>query len=339
MMVDIQIQQCYHVRVKEVDVREPDALDEKIFGLLAENGRMSNLEVAAKVGVSEKTVRQRIRRLIERDGMRVVATMDHKAPPSRLIVLVRVESGQRFVVADRMASMPQVDEVHLTTGAYELVVLASFESDSDALEFYVRHVEQGPGIEESLSTHVVETITGSTAARPDHFEQFDKQASSAGSMSELLDLACDVATASLGADRVHVAAGNVLPGDPTLSPWPSTMRWRGLSSRYVEEIRVKGQAEGIILPNIVKHNQHVFVADAATDPLLRSVADLVVSEGFHSWLGLPVCNDDTRSGTLCLYWNNIITYREDLVRRAQELADTLGKHLPRYSSEPSDVPA
>ena len=177
--------------------------------------------------MSEKTVRQRIRRLIERDGMRVVATMDLKAPPSRLIVLVRVESGQRFVVADRLASMPQVDEVHLITGAYELIVVASFESDSDALELYVRHVEQGPGIEESLSTHVVETITRSTATRPDHFEQFDKQASRVGSMSELLDLVCDVATVSLGANRVHVAIWNVWPADPALSPWPSTMRWQG----------------------------------------------------------------------------------------------------------------
>ncbi|WP_405164741.1 AsnC family transcriptional regulator [Nocardia sp. NBC_01499] len=313
-------------------MREFDALDTKIFGLLAENGRMSNLEVAAQVGVSEKTVRQRIRRLIERDGMRVVATMDLEAPPSRLIVLVRVESGQRFVVADRLASLPQVDAVHLTTGAYELIVLASFESDSDALEFYVRHVEQGPGIAESLSTHVVETITRGTATRPDLFAQFDKQASNVGSMSELLDLACDVATASLGADRVHVATG---PADPTLSAWPATMRWRGLSSRYVEEIRIKGQAEGVILPNIVKHNQHVFVADAQTDPLFHSVTDLVLSEGFHSWLGMPVRTGDTRRGTLCLYWNDIITYREDLVRQAQQLADTLGKHLPRYSSESS----
>ncbi|WP_328611100.1 AsnC family transcriptional regulator [Amycolatopsis sp. NBC_00345] len=318
-------------------MRELDALDKKIFGLLTGNGRMSNLEVAAQAGVSEKTVRQRIRRLIERDGMRVVATMDLQAPPSRLIVLVRVESGQRFVVADRLASMPQVDAVHLTTGAYELIVLASFESDSDALEFYVRHVEQGPGIKESLSTHVVETVTRGSAARPDHFEQFDQQASKAGSMAELLDLACDVATASLGADRVHVATGDVRPADATLSPWPSAMRWRGLSSRYVEEIRIKGQAEGVVLPNIVKHHQHVFVADARTDPLFRSVADLVLSEGFHSWLGLPVRTGDTRRGTLCLYWNDIIGYREDLVRQAQELADILGKHLPRYSSESPDA--
>jgi DNA-binding Lrp family transcriptional regulator len=314
-------------------VPDLDRLDQRIFELLAENGRMSNLEIAGQVGVSEKTVRQRMRRLMERDGMRVVATMAHDVAPSRLIVLVRAESGQRFAVAGRLASLPEVDEVHLTTGAYELIVVASFGSDSDALEFYVRHVEQGPGVEQSHSTHVVETITPRAAPRSDHFEQFDRRAAQAGSISELLDLACDVATETLGADRVHVSAGDSSVADPAPPLWTPTMRWRGLSSRYVEEICIKGRAEGAILPNVVKHNQHLFIADAQTDPLFRSVTDLVVAEGYHSWLGMPVRDRDTRRGVLCLYWNTVITYREDLIVRGQELADVLGSHLARYASE------
>ena len=316
---------------------ELDALDKKIFELLAENGRMSNLELAGHVGVSEKTVRQRIRRLIERDGMRIGATLDQDAAPSRLIVLVRAESGQRFAVADRLAALPEVDEVHLTTGAYELIVLASFDSDSDALEFYVSHVEQGIGIEESRSTHIVETITPGNARRSDSFEEFDVQATQVGSMSELLDLASDTATELLGADRVHVSADDYWFTGPASQPWTTTMRWRGLSSRYVEEIRIKGRVGGLILPNVIKHNQHVFVADAQTDPLFQSVSELVASEGYHSWLGMPVRNGDTRRGALCLYWNNVITYRDDLVVRAQVLADTLGKHLASYGSTPDSA--
>lgn len=313
---------------------ELDALDKRIFDLLAENGRKSNLEIAGLVGVSEKTVRQRIRRLIERDGMRVVATMRAEAAPSRLIVLVRAEPGQRFVVADRLASLPEVDEVHLTTGAYELVLLASFDSDSEALEFYVRHVEQGPGIEESTSTHVIETINPNANRGSDHFEQFNQQASAVGSITDLLDLACDVATASLGVDRVHVATGESWLGEPALALSTSTLRWRGLSSRYVEEI-VKRRANSVIVPNFIERNQHLFVADAQTDPLFHRVIDLVLSEGYHSWLCVPVRDRDTRRGTLTMYWDTIITYREHLVVRAQELADILGNHLARFASEPS----
>nr|WP_153413816.1 hypothetical protein [Nocardia macrotermitis] len=51
-------------------------------------------------------------------------------------------------------------------------------------------------------------------------------------------------------------------------------------------------------------------------------------------MGMPVCSGDSPRGTLCLYWNTVVTYREDLVLRAQELADILGKHLERYLSVP-----
>ncbi len=36
--------------------------------------------------------------------------------------------------------------------------------------------------------------------------------------------------------------------------------------------------------------------DGRADPLFRSVTELVASEGFHSWLGMPVCNGDTARG-------------------------------------------
>lgn len=36
--------------------------------------------------------------------------------------------------------------------------------------------------------------------------------------------------------------------------------------------------------------------DGRADPLFRSVTEVVASEGFHSWLGMPVCNGDTARG-------------------------------------------
>lgn len=318
---------------------ELDPLDRRIFELLAENGRMSNLEVAGRVGVSEKTVRQRIRRLIDRDGMRIGATLTRSAARSRLIVLVRAESGQRFAVGHRLAALPEVDEVHMTTGSWELIVMASFDSDSDALTFYVSHIEQAAGIEDSISTHVVETITSKTSESTAAFDQFEARASSAESLPDLLDLVCDAATELLGADRVHVSADDSWLTGSHPHSWTNSTRWRGLSSRYVDEILTVGRDSGLTLPNVVRHNQHLFVADARTDPLFESISHLVASEGYRSWFGMPVRSGDAQRGTLCLYWNRIITYREDLGIRAQELADMLGKHLARYGIEGSGAGA
>ena len=91
-----------------------------------------------------------------------------------------------------------------------MIVLASFDSDGDALEFYVHHIEQGPGIEESSLTHVIETIDTRIDASSDHFEKFDRQASEVKSIAELLDLTCDVATGTIGADRVPRGDGCVM---------------------------------------------------------------------------------------------------------------------------------
>ncbi|MBB5916651.1 hypothetical protein BJY24_005563 [Nocardia transvalensis] len=52
---------------------------------------------------------------------------------------------------------------------------------------------------------------------------------------------------------------------------------------------------------------------------------------------MPVSSGDTLRGTICLYWDSVITYREDLVRQVQQLADTLGKHLPRFSPRSADA--
>jgi len=323
----------YRDRVKGGYVPELDPLDRQIAELLTRNGRMSNLDAARQLGVSEKTVRQRIRRLMERDGMRIVATFDQPPAQSRLIMLVHAEPGQRFAVASRLAQLPEVDEVHLTTGAFELVAQASFSSDAQALEFYVSQIESAPGIQSSLSTHIIETINPKTGTAIDLYEEFDARAADLHQLRDLLDLACDTATTQLGTSMV--AASNIPTDQDSFAPVYdySRIRWRGLSSRYIEMLCTTRRAESVIIPTVIERGQHVFVPDAQTDPLFRPLADLVISEGFHTFLAVPVRSDAKNHGTMNLYFDTVVTYRPELVAQAQELADILGKHLARTLRE------
>ena len=50
-----------------------DELDRRIIKLLQVNGRASNAKIAREVGVSEGTVRRRLRHLIQGDVIRVIA--------------------------------------------------------------------------------------------------------------------------------------------------------------------------------------------------------------------------------------------------------------------------
>jgi DNA-binding Lrp family transcriptional regulator len=304
-------------------------MDRQIADQLSRNGRMSNLELARQLGVSEKTVRQRVRRLLEQGGMRVVAVFDKPPAQSRLIVLLHSEPGQRFAVAGRLAALPEIDEVHLTTGAYELIAQASFESESEALEFYVRHIESGEGIQSARSAHVIETISSRTGPAPDVFEDFDTKAALLSDLPELLELTCDAATQHLGTGRIAVSSTKFPAADEDAPLYRSNVRWRGLSSRYIEMLNTIRRSDSVIIPTVVQRGQHLFVPDAPTDPLFAKMADLVIAEGFHSFLAVPVRSDNVRYGTMNLYYDTVIPYREELVARAQELADLLGKHVAR----------
>jgi GAF domain-containing protein len=292
------------------------------------------------LGVSEKTVRQRVRRLIERDGMHIAATIDHQLAPSRAMFLVHTKPGYRFLVANHLANLPGVDEVHLGTGAYELIVQASFNSDAEALEFYVDQVESADGVQNAQSTHIIETIVANGDHTNKFIEAFDAQAEVIDELPALFDLALDVATEHLGTHRICGGVVNPKYSDLDSRLFSTNVRSRGMSSRYIDALCDTRRSDSVILPTVIERGQHLFVPDAQTDPLFRSIADLVVSEGFHSFLAVPIRSDTVSLGTMNLYFDAEIPYSPELVANAQELADALGKHAARLThSEPRLVAA
>jgi DNA-binding Lrp family transcriptional regulator len=308
-----------------------DQTDQRIFEQLAEDGRMSNLELARRLGVSEKTIRQRVRRLIDRDGLHIVATIDNQLAHSRAIFLVHTKPGYRFLVANHLANLPGVDEVHLGTGAYELIVQASFNSDAEALEFYVDQIESGNGIQDAQSTHIIQTIVANTDYANKFIEEFDARAEFIDELPALFDLAWDIATEHLGTHRITGGIVNASYSDPDSPLFATNIRARGMSSRYIDALCVTRRSDSVIVPTVIERGQHLFVPDAQTDPLFRSIADLVVSEGFHSFLAVPMRSDAVSLGTMNLYFDTVIPYSPELVANAQELADALGKHIARVT--------
>ena len=53
--------------------RNIDRIDARIIGLLQKDGRVPNSEIAKRIGVSEATVRNRLKRLIEESYIQIVA--------------------------------------------------------------------------------------------------------------------------------------------------------------------------------------------------------------------------------------------------------------------------
>ena len=117
----------------------PDKLDRKIIAILREDGRASNAGIARKVGVSEGTVRRRLKNLVQEEYIQVVALPDamKMGYDSQALVGVQVDPDKVDVVADALKSLPEVTWVAVTTGSYDIFAWATVPS-SEALGIFLR---------------------------------------------------------------------------------------------------------------------------------------------------------------------------------------------------------
>jgi Lrp/AsnC family transcriptional regulator for asnA, asnC and gidA len=102
--------------------RRIDALDQGIVEALQANGRESFRAIAARLGVSEATVRARYSRLCDDDILQVVAVTNPLGLGFEQALIGVKTAGSPQPVADEIAGWPEADYVVVTAGQYDLVV-------------------------------------------------------------------------------------------------------------------------------------------------------------------------------------------------------------------------
>ena len=125
-----------------------DKLDSKIIEILQSDGRASNAGIARNVGVSEGTVRRRLKRLIQDEFIQVVALPDpaKMGLHSEALVGIQVEPDKVERVADDLAGLKEVNWVAMTTGQYDIFAWVTLES-AEALGIFLRtKVGSIPGV-------------------------------------------------------------------------------------------------------------------------------------------------------------------------------------------------
>ncbi|MFU8763779.1 MAG: Lrp/AsnC family transcriptional regulator [Haliea sp.] len=113
---------------------ELDDTDHRIIALLRDDGRLPYRSIARELGLTEATVRARIRRLEDSRTMRVVAVTDIEAAGYGMLLAigVQVENRSPEEVARELAMIPEVFSVNVVVGAQDLEILMVAE-DQDAL--------------------------------------------------------------------------------------------------------------------------------------------------------------------------------------------------------------
>ena len=123
-------------------------LDKRIIKLLQVDGRASNAKIAREVGVSEGTVRRRLRRLIQDRVIDVIAVpnLEQMGYSTAALVGVEVVPGQVEGVADAIAKLEEAHYVAITLGAFDVFAWVGLESPEQLGTFLRQKVHPIPGV-------------------------------------------------------------------------------------------------------------------------------------------------------------------------------------------------
>jgi DNA-binding Lrp family transcriptional regulator len=125
-----------------------DETDQSIIALLRADGRMPYRSIARELGLTENTVRARVRRLEESNTMRVVAVTDIEAAGFSMLLAigVQVENRAPEAVAIDLATFPEVFSVNVVVGAQDIEILVVAEDQNALNELVGERLANVPGV-------------------------------------------------------------------------------------------------------------------------------------------------------------------------------------------------
>ena len=124
-----------------------DEVSRKIIEQLQLDGRRSYAAIAKVVGLSEAAVRQRVQKLLDAGVMQIVAVTDPLRVGFRRQAMIGVKSeGDLRLVADKLATIPEVDYVVVCAGSFDLLVEVVCEDDEDLFRLMNDTIRTIPGV-------------------------------------------------------------------------------------------------------------------------------------------------------------------------------------------------
>ena len=135
-----------------------DEIDEKILDLLEENARMTYVEIAELVGLSEGAVRNRIQGLLE-DGVIKRFTIEKSVNHGvRALTMIAVEpSIPTYEVSKKVNQLGGVERIYEVTGEYDIVMVSS-GNNIESINHVIEDIRKIEGVEKTNTIIVLRTI-------------------------------------------------------------------------------------------------------------------------------------------------------------------------------------
>jgi Lrp/AsnC family transcriptional regulator for asnA, asnC and gidA len=132
-----------------------DAVDKSIVAWLSRDARTSNRQIANELGVTEGTVRGRIKRMEEEKLIRITAVtnIDRFRDAALAYIWIEVErSYQAREVAQKLATMKELGFVGLMMGRFDILVITMVRDTEHLAEFVHGNITGLAGVRRTEST-------------------------------------------------------------------------------------------------------------------------------------------------------------------------------------------
>jgi DNA-binding Lrp family transcriptional regulator len=133
-------------------------IDDLIIGILRENSRISNTDVATKLGMSESAVRRRIANLEARGRIRKYTVEVDDTGLSSAITWISVDPGTPTKqVSEKMRGIRGVESIYETAGQFDIAVVVKGANIGE-INATIEGMRRIPGVTGSNTTMVLRTI-------------------------------------------------------------------------------------------------------------------------------------------------------------------------------------
>lgn len=142
-----------------VDVQVDD-LDLQLIELLSRDARVSNRKVASELGVTEGTVRGRIKRL-QQDGLIAFTAITGlgMAEKSRLaFISVQADVDRVREIARLIGEIPSITAVMITMGQFNILAMCLFDELDSLVDVASDRILSLPGVHHVETSIAVKTI-------------------------------------------------------------------------------------------------------------------------------------------------------------------------------------
>lgn len=140
-----------------------DKTEKEIIKLLQRDGRMSFVDMADQVGVTEGTIRRKFYRLVEEGVIRIGAVTDpfligFKTPA---VIALSVETSKINDVVRALEKLPRIRQLLLTTGNFDILLVGYFSSNRELAQFVTEELAKIDGILDTNTSVVLEIFKDS----------------------------------------------------------------------------------------------------------------------------------------------------------------------------------